>query len=221
MARISFDLRTKATSKGKTTELTGPNARRYYDDKVNDLTKERLMDIGERALKEYFEGVHAAMAKRHSTPYAPGAQTPGLQRRSGDALKALTTHKMARHDSMIEGRMTLPSYLLMHEYGGLVKPKGGRYIAVPLPAALNPDGTPKEETVRGWHKSFVIKSRGGNVLIVKRGPRGNITPLYVLKPYVRIPATMGLRKTMGFEFRHMAHRIKRLIEEHDARGNAG
>ncbi len=51
------------------------------------------------------------------------------------------------------------------------------------------------QRARDWDNTFVQRSRRGNLLIFQRnGP--NITPLYLLKPSVRIQPRLGLEDSV-------------------------
>jgi hypothetical protein len=76
----------------------------------------------------------------------------------------------------------------------VIRPKRAKYLTIPLPAALNANGTPKKSSARAWENTFVIRSKAGNLLIVQKNGT-QITPLYVLKPEVYIPPRLGLGAT--------------------------
>ena len=158
--------------------------------------KERLLEAGEQALKEYMDAVAQEMGKRTGTPYAPGAQPAGLQRRSGRAHEALTTYKTKEIAGGAEAKFTVPGYLKAHEYGAIIRARHAKYLAIPLPAALNADGTPKHFRARAWDRTFIIKSRRGNLLVVRRTGRGRYENLYLLRKTTIIPAELGMRRTM-------------------------
>ena len=180
---------------------------------LHRLNKAALLDAGEKALEEFFTQVSEDMKAKHSRPYAPGAQNAGLQRRSGNALSALSRHSMTRSMSSVEGKMTLPFYLKQQEYGGILRAKSGGYIAVPLPAALNADGTPKRRRASDWGSSFVIKSKAGNLLIVQKS-RAGLTPLYALKKFVRITPELGMLKSFRRGQPHLTDKLLELINQY-------
>lgn len=155
-----------------------------------------LRQAGEQALKEYMDVVAAEMGKRSATPYAPGARADGVQQRSGRAHDALTTYKTKDTADGAEAKFTVPGYLKAHEYGAMIRARASTYLAIPLPAALNADGTPKHFRAREWDRTFVIKSRRGNLLVVRHAGRRRYESLYILKKHARIPAQLGMRKTM-------------------------
>jgi hypothetical protein len=96
----------------------------------------------------------------------------------------------------IQGRLgsALP-YAKIHETGGTITAKKSKYLTIPLPAALGPNGVPKKKSAKDWDSTFVAKSKKGNLIIFhKEG--GRTVPLYVLKTSVKIPARLGLRETL-------------------------
>ena len=77
----------------------------------------------------------------------------------------------------------------------MIRAKNGKYLAIPLPAAMTSDGVPILPGPRSWPNTFVAKSRAGNLIIfMKLGT--TIRPLYVLKPEVTIRPRLGMSKTL-------------------------
>jgi hypothetical protein len=87
-------------------------------------------------------------------------------------------------------------YLNIHEYGGVIRATNAQFLTIPLPEALNSNGTPKFMSARQWNDTFVALSKKGNLIIFQRRGR-EIVPLYVLKKQVTIRARLGLRKTQS------------------------
>jgi hypothetical protein len=94
-----------------------------------------------------------------------------------------------------EGFFRLNRYMAMHEKGGVIRAKTSNYLTIPLPAALNGNGTPRQLSARQWQGTFVARSRAGNLIIFQKRGR-DIVPLYVLKKSIRIRARLGLKKTL-------------------------
>ena len=87
-----------------------------------------------------------------------------------------------------------------------------KWLQLPLPAALDSRGLPLKPGPRSWGNTFVAKSKVGNLLIFQRQGKP-VTPLYVLKTSVYIPARLGMADTiktgMGlFTDRAMSSMIK-------------
>jgi hypothetical protein len=81
-------------------------------------------------------------------------------------------------------------YANIQETGGVITPKRGKYLTIPLPAALTPAGVLRKPA-RQWPDTFVMKSNNGNLLIMqKKGKRvTRLVALFVLKKQVTIPAS--------------------------------
>lgn len=151
-----------------------------------------------RAMREFLTEMAKAMAVQHGSPWpggtSPAGTTPGsLSRRTGQLIASIQSSIRVTGDlsTEIEGRIGGSSIAAVHERGAVIRPRRAQFLTVPLPAALNPDGTPKKPSARDWEKTFVIESKKGNLLIVQRDGH-NLIPLYVLKKEVRIPPRLGL-----------------------------
>ena len=148
-------------------------------------------------LKAFLEGVAEAMARRHGTAWPGGTTDRTLSRRSGGLLASIRESVTVSGDRMadIEGGIGGAIYLRTHEHGATIRPKKAKYLAIPLPEALNSDGTPRVASPRQWKNTFVARSRNGNLLIFQKRGR-HIVPLYVLKREVRIRPRLGLGDTL-------------------------
>ncbi len=142
-----------------------------------------------------------ALRSRHNTPWSPGIKLPKgdvsgkLAKRSGNTFQILRTGVVVSGSgSGIIGIIRGPSYLNIHEHGGIIKAKRAKYLAIPLPAALDSRGIPKKRSPRLWQNTFVSTSRSGNLIIFQK-VGGQLRPLYLLKKSVRIPKRLGLMNT--------------------------
>lgn len=94
----------------------------------------------------------------------------------------------------LRGHILGPGYILAHERGTKITPKNGDWLAIPLPAALRPDGTPKLPRPIMWKNvvdSFTWKSKKtGRVYIVYRKGRGLVL-LYALVEEVQLTKWKG------------------------------
>jgi len=81
-------------------------------------------------------------------------------------------------------------YANIQETGGIIRAKSGKFLAIPLPAALTPAGVPKKTSPLDYVNTFIAKG----VIFQKKGKK--FTPLYALKKSVRIPASKYLSKTL-------------------------
>ncbi|MGR3366057.1 MAG: hypothetical protein ACU0CC_14725 [Sagittula sp.] len=161
---------------------------------LSKLTAYRVMQVGEKAMQAYLKVTTDALAKRHSLPHGSTGNRR-LASITGEGIARLQDFDVRQDSGEVEGVVPLLPYMVRHEFGGTIQAGSGAYLTVPLPAALNGDGTPKRLSARQWRDAFVIKSRSGNLLIVRRRGRV-ITPLYALKESVRIPKRLGLRSEL-------------------------
>lgn len=167
------------------------------------LHMETLLDgeaqVLSKEMKDFLGQVAEALAGRHSGAW-PGGTTPQtLSRRSGALIDAITNSVKVQGDTFntVEGSIGAPGLVYggIQEFGGTITPKKGKYLAIPLKAALNPNGTPIMKGPRDWPNTFCKMSKAGNLIIFqKRGT--NIVPLYVLKTSVVIPPRLGMRATV-------------------------
>jgi len=88
------------------------------------------------------------------------------------------------------------SYANILESGGIIKPKKGKYLTIPLPEALTKAGVPKRPSARAWDNTFIYKSKGNNLIIAQRKKGGGVLPLYILKKRVKVPAKRYMSKTV-------------------------
>lgn len=138
---------------------------------VRPLLVRRLAE-GERAIKYNLTG-------------------PVLRRRSGNLVRAVGFVVFEQGRDTVFGRLGVlqegpaQAYAGIHMRGGVIRPKRGHYLAIPLPAAQTPAGVTRfspREVVGG----FFIRSKNGNLLLVQK-VAGGIRPLFVMKTQVTLP----------------------------------
>lgn len=154
--------------------------------------------VMKRELKQFLIDITESLARRHGNPYPGGTGAKTLSRRSGAMIskfKESVTVQGSNLDDIV-GSFSGPHYARAQEYGATITARKAKYLTIPLPAALNSNGTPKKKSAREWKDTFVIKSKKGNLLIVQKQGSG-ILPLYVLKKQVKIPARLGVRETIA------------------------
>jgi hypothetical protein len=171
-------------------------------------------------LQFYLNAVALAMEKRHSSPWQPGTSAPQhLYKRSGklvQSIKDSVTVSGQKFDD-IEGRIgSSLVYANIQEYGGDIVPKNSKYLAIPLPAAMDSRGIPLMASPRDWANTFVAKSKAGNLLIFQKKGK-DIIPLYVLRSKVTIPPRLGLGDTLrtgasSFVDRAMTAMLKAMVD---------
>lgn len=158
---------------------------------------DRSAPVLARELKTFLQGVAEAMARRHGTAWPGGTSDRTLSRRSGGLIASIKDSVTVKGQRLadIEGGIGGAFYLRTHEHGATIRPKKAKYLAIPLPEALNSDGTPKVASPRQWKNTFVKQSKAGNLLIFQKRGR-HIVPLYVLKREVTIRPRLGLGETL-------------------------
>lgn len=161
--------------------------------------------IARRVLRQYMEGVLESVRQRVSTPYPAGTSPAGvfpgtLSKRSGRLLASLDDGNIfvgsGGPDAVLLS-YTLDGIAAVHERGATIRAKNVKYLTIPLPAALNSNGTPKRPNARSWPNTFVQRSRKGNLLIFQKQAGGRIIPLYVLKREVKIPKRLAFEEAFG------------------------
>jgi hypothetical protein len=94
----------------------------------------------------------------------------------------------------VRGYILGPSYIKAHEEGATITPQNARALAIPLPAAQRPDGSPKLPGPRSWQniqKTFIYKSKrtGNGYIAYKNGD--SLVLLYVLVDQVTLSRYKG------------------------------
>jgi hypothetical protein len=178
-----------------------------------EQASQKIKPILMTELTRYLQLIAQQVAERNSAPW-PGGTTPtSLSRRSGEAMESLKQGVRISMGSVGPvGDMYGVFYLFVHEYGGTMRAKNAQYLTIPLPAALNSDGTPKMRSAREWNDTFVGRSRAGNLIVFQRQGR-LVVPLYVLKKEVRIRPRLGLIKAQEDAIDKFIWRVATLVAE--------
>lgn len=171
-------------------------------------------------IRWYLTNVAAAMAKRHGNPYPSGTTAKTLATRSGKLVQSIKDSVRVEGSTIDDLQGMIGAnvvYARIQEFGGTIVPKTSKYLAIPLPAALNANGTPIRPSARDWTNTFVARSKAGNLIIFQKRA-GKAVPLYVLKSKVYIPPRLGLGDTirtgMGlFTDRAMSDMLKAIKQQ--------
>lgn len=162
-------------------------------DKAGPVARKNLLDT--------LNQVAAELKRRHSRKWnynaapLPSGPKGQLAQRSGDMISGIENSVKV----IGSGLNNLSAFIegpAIHEFGGTIRPRRSQYLAIPLPPALDSRGLPLRISPREWPNTFVLKSRKGNLLIVRRTANG-IEPLYVLKRSVKIPPRLGLEDVLN------------------------
>jgi hypothetical protein len=174
---------------------------------------QRVKPILRQELVRHLQQTVQLIASRNSASWPGGTTATTISRRSGAAMESLKKGiKITDGAYGPTGEMWGVFYLFVHEYGGTMRAKKSQFMTIPLPAALNSDGTPKHRTAREWNDTFVAESRAGNLIIFQRQGR-LIVPLYVLRKEVRVPARLGLRQAQADAMDKYIWAVAKLVTE--------
>jgi hypothetical protein len=127
---------------------------------------------------------------------------PGLNRRTGTLARAFNR---AVFDE--GGRVTLrvwvdssaAAYAFMQEKGGTITPKKGKYLAIPIGAAVTRAGVSRHSSPREVDGLRFMQKKGGQPFLGKV-EGGKVVAYFLLRKKVTIPARLGMEKT----FRELA-----------------
>ena len=113
-------------------------------------------------------------------------------------LRSSITNLVQRVGNVIIGIVgTNVRYGAIHEFGGVIRPKSSKYLAIPLDAAKTPSGVARGGP-RSFQNTFVRKTQAGNLIIFGKPNPGakEAEPLFILKKFVRIPARPYMRPAL-------------------------
>jgi hypothetical protein len=132
-----------------------------------------------KEMRAFLEITATALAKRHGNPWPGGTSARTLSRRSGRAISSIRDGVRVSGSRLgeIEGSLGGVSYLKTHEYGATITPKKSKWLTIPLPAALNPDGTPIKRSAKEWRNTFVAQTEHGNFPDLPEARRRDRAPL--------------------------------------------
>jgi hypothetical protein len=152
-----------------------------------------------REMKEFLHQVVEAIAARNGGVWPGGTTETSLSKRSGALIAAIQGSVRVDGSTFatLTGQIGAPGipYARIQELGGTITAKNGKFLCIPLPAALDSNGLPLQSSPRDWPNTFCAKSKAGNLLIFQR--RGtSVVPLYVLKTSVTIPPRLNMGATL-------------------------
>lgn len=125
-----------------------------------------------------------------------------LKRRTGNLVRAMNYNVTENNGDVVGKVGNRMVYSAIHETGGTIKAKKGKYLTIPLPAAMTPAGVLRKPA-RQWENTFVR----GKVIFQRRGEKN--VPLFVLKESVDIPA----RPYISTSLKETRDRIIKIIGE--------
>ena len=184
--------------------------------KIDDQRLQRFLKLKERAMprlaKQLVEGA-VTLHQKQMTVRLSNRGEVGLRSRTGALRRSL------RRTPAVPGSLGMEAtsrvgqgapYARIHERGGVIRPKRGRFLTVPLKSAKTAAGATRAAAKlvnRGddWqtHRrvpgassraTFIYQGRHSPIIATKRAG-GQVMPLYILRRSVTIPARLAFRKT--------------------------
>jgi len=154
---------------------------------------------------------------------------PGLHPRTGTLRRSFRFAVKGRHfwDTSVEIKSTA-KYAAIHEFGGEIRPKRAKKLAIPLADAKTQAGvarwsSPLRVTLAGLNVRCVRTPSGGLFLVSFGGHVPGTAKkaakwLFVLRDVVRIPARMGLRDSLQKNLGRLVARLSKRFQEIFRRG---
>lgn len=133
-----------------------------------------------------------------------GPKPPLLGTRTGHTRRSVTSEVVKLFNQIVGVVGSPVKTLLAHEEGAYMR--GNQYLRIPLAKAQTAAGVDRNagRSIRGLPGTFILRSKAGNLFVVRRRGRFDLEFLYLLKHSVRLPA----RHT----FRHVAHKVQPRVE---------
>lgn len=129
------------------------------------------------------------LGSRSYQPSAPG-QPPSIQ--SGHLRRSITARQIGPAEA-VAGTSVLYGRVL--EYGGVIRPRKSKYLTIPI-SPLARKAAAGGLGAGSMPGLFPIKSKKGNLLLVRGAKGGGIEPMYALKKRVRIRPRPWLRPAL-------------------------
>lgn len=165
--------------------------RPYVEKQVKDLVSAASIKLDRHITQDLFQ------------TYPSGTTGSTLSTRSGILKKSIKTIPPVVDGTEVKGGVTVGTVYSPVHFGKsgqvtTISPKRGKYLAIPLPDAMNANGVakggPRDESVFG--STFVRKSKAGNLIIFgktlyvkgkKAGQeKGALKALFILKSSVKV-----------------------------------
>ena len=124
--------------------------------------------------------------------------------RSGRGQRALQSSARVtggRTFESIRGYFLVDSRIAVPEYGATVLPRNAKKLALPLPAALRADGSPKRLGPNSWRSlgTFIYKSKKTSQLYIAYRNKKGLVLLYILVDRATIPGKRYIRSAFDRE----------------------
>lgn len=178
---------------------------------------ETLTPVMKQEALEFLNLVFLKLQRLHGSPWNQQIPTgeDHLFRRSGrglrDILKSIQAESTGPGE--IAYRISASGYMAGHEDDKTIRPTSKTYLLIPLRAALDYRGLRRRTSPFNWGKTFVAKSKKGNLLIFQKRAGGKIVPLYLLKKEVRQRGKLHFKETFDSQLPYFEQRLFEAISE--------
>lgn len=173
--------------------------------RVNTALSEVLPRQVERAARRAFVA-HGKVFERALVKSQLSGR-PGLMRRTGSLAKSFNTTFSSDSESVRFVVWTTSPYARMQEFGGIQRPNGHPYLAIPMKASKTPAGVSKfasprdvlpfmQQLKRGGESPrdlFFYKSKSGKKFLA-RSENGKLVVYFMLVDKANIPPRLGMRR---------------------------
>lgn len=138
---------------------------------------------------------------------------PGLKKRSGRLAQSFIGEVTGNNLANLHMQYgTNVKYAAIHEFGGVVRPKKGKYLTIPLKDNLLPSGVMKR-SLRSFQFVYFRRSKKGSLLAFAGDDKDDMKPMFVLVRSVKIPARLGFRRLWIQERKTLILNINKAIRE--------
>ncbi len=175
------------------------------DATIDTRNLQRAMARAPRELSRAVKGAFRTSLRRVETrlvreqlsgrQFGPGG-AGGLARRTGTLARSWKVVVVGDGLDLTGVLFTNVPYAAIHEFGGTIRPRRGKWLWIPARTLLTPAGVFRGWEGVKWDSVFFRRSRRNARNLVALEDRGASKPRHVatLAPEVTIPARMGLRE---------------------------
>ncbi len=162
-----------------------------------DLVVADLGAIGQRVLDATSEGLAVGVEDTAAHIQANYLTGQALKRRSSMLANAVDGWLEGKLDGVVgvrEGSGVDTSKWLLGDEQKTIRPKRGKFLAIPIGEALTPSGVVKDKfrSPRLVDDGFFVKSKGKLLFGYKVGKRGKFRPLFVMVKSVLVQGSGAL-----------------------------
>lgn len=137
-----------------------------------------------------------------------------FRQRTGTLMNSIAESKQVREEGdKLVGEIGAigVKYGLIHEEGGLIKPRKAKMLAIPLDPVLGPDGIARSNPLDFKGKSFWYTSAAGSLFLAQ--PKGkSIELLFLMRNQVQMPARPYLRPALEKNRERIAEKFGLFLE---------